>query len=205
MGWLIALGILILLAILPLGVTVRYDHSGILLKAIAGPVRLSLIPAKKKKEKPPKEKQKEKTPSRGSQGEQLGEQQKPKGGSLLDFLPLVKLAVELLGDFGRKLRVKRLEMKMIMAGGDPCDLAINYGKAWTALGNIMPHLENIFVIKKRDLQVECDFTADQTTIYARADVTISLGWLLVLVVRYGIRGLREFIKIQNKRKGGASS
>lgn len=204
MGWLIALGILILLAILPLGVTVRYDYSGFLLKAIAGPVRITLLPAKKKKEKLPKEKKKEKASSNGSRGEQQETQPKPKGGSLLDFLPLVKLAVELLGDFGRKLRVKRLEMKMIMAGGDPCDLAISYGKAWAALGNIMPHLENIFVIKKRDLQVECDFTADQTTIYARADVTITLGWLLVLVVRYGIRGLREFLKIQNKRKGGAS-
>lgn len=204
MGWLIALGILILLAILPLGVTVRYDYSGILLKAIAGPFRITLLPAKKKKEKHPKEKKKEKASSNGSRGEQQETQPKPKGGSLLDFLPLVKLAVELLGDFGRKLRVKRLEMKMIMAGGDPCDLAISYGKAWAALGNIMPHLENIFVIKKRDLQVECDFTADQTTIYARADVTITLGWLLVLVVRYGIRGLREFLKIQNKRKGGAS-
>ena len=204
MGWLIALGILILLAILPLGVTVRYDYSGILLKAIAGPFRITLLPTKKKKDKPPKEKKKEKASSNGSRGEQQETQPKPKGGSLLDFLPLVKLAVELRGDFGRKLRVKRLEMKMIMAGGDPCDLAISYGKAWAALGNIMPHLENIFVIKKRDLQVECDFTADQTTIYVGADVTITLGWLLVLVVRYGIRGLREFLKIQNKRKGGAS-
>ena len=44
MGWLIALGILILLAILPLGVTVRYNCDGLALKLIAGPLRIGILP-----------------------------------------------------------------------------------------------------------------------------------------------------------------
>ena len=61
MEWLITLGILTLLAILPLGVSVIYNESGPLVRLIAGPVRLTLFPKKKKdkKEKPKKEKPKE--------------------------------------------------------------------------------------------------------------------------------------------------
>ena len=48
MGWLIALGILILLAILPLGASVIYDDQGPLIRLILGPIRLKLFPKKKK-------------------------------------------------------------------------------------------------------------------------------------------------------------
>ena len=93
---------------------------------------------------------------------------------------------------------------MILAGGDPCDLAVNYGKAWAALGNLDPQLERLFVIKKKDLQLECDFTADETDIFARLDLTITLGRILATVVVYGVKALVEFLKIKNKRKGGAT-
>lgn len=201
MEWLISLGILTLLAILPLGVSVIYNTDGPLVRLIAGPVRLTLFPTKKKdkKEKPKKEKPKKEAKTGGQKQKEPSQ----KGGSFTDFLPLVQLALNFLGDFRRKLRVKRLELKLIMAGGDPCDLALNYGKAWAAVGNLMPHLENLFVIKKRDVEVECDFTEDDTRIFLRLDITITLGRLLALVVVYGIRAVSEFFKITNKRKGGA--
>ena len=123
---------------------------------------------------------------------------------MLDFLPLVKVALNFLGDFQRRLRVNRLELKLILAGGDPCDLAVNYGRAWTAVGNLMPQLERLFVIKKRDVEVECDFTASETLVIARLDLTITLGRLLGLAIVYGIRALKEFLILQKKRKGGAT-
>ena len=97
-----------------------------------------------------------------------------------------------------------LEAKVVMAGGDPCDLAINYGRAWAAIGNLMPRLEKVLVIKKRDIDVECDFLASKTTIYVRLDLTITLGRILAIGVVYGVRAIVEFLKIKNKRKGGAS-
>ena len=48
MGWLITLGILVLLAILPLGAAVRYNSEGFSLKVIVGPVRIPVLPGKKK-------------------------------------------------------------------------------------------------------------------------------------------------------------
>lgn len=197
MGWLIALAVVGLLAVLPLGVSARYEAGGALVRLIIGPYRKTVYPSERKKEKP--EKKKEEKPKPASGGTKKKEPEK-KGGKLSDFYPLIETALKLLGDLRRKLRVKRLEMKIILAGDDPCDLATNYGRAWAALGNLMPQLERFLVIKKRDLQVECDFTADTTFIYARADVTITLGRLLYLLVRYGVRALKQYLKIQ---KGGA--
>ena len=213
MGWLITLGILTALAILPLGVSLKYNADGALVRLILGPIRLTLFPTKtkEKKEKPKKEKKskgekKEKAAKKEPMPEkpQIPPKEEPqKGGSWTDFLPLVKTVLDFLGDFRRKLRVNRLELKLIMAADDPCDLAVNYGRAWAAVGNLMPQLEKIFVIQKRDVEVECDFTAAKTLVIARLDLTITLGRLLAAVVRFAFRALVKFLQIKNKRKGGA--
>ena len=207
MGWLITLGILALLAILPLGAAMQYHSDGFFLDVIAGPVRIPILPKKKKdpnkKEKKKEKNKKSKTDKKGK-GESGGVKKKKKGGPITDFLPLVKTVLDLLNTFRKKLRIKRLDLKLIMAADDPCDLAINYGRANAAMGNLMPQLERCFVIKKRNVEIECDFEAAQTLIIARADVTITLGWLLGIVVFYGVRGLKQFLQIKNKRKGGAS-
>lgn len=203
MGWLIALGVLVLLAILPLGFTARYNADGAVLKVLAGPVAVQVYPAKKKKDKikkkPAKEKKKK---ASGKAGEPA---KKKEGGSFTDFLPLVSIALDLLRDFGGKLRVNRLELNLILAGDDPCDLAIQYGKACTAMGCLWPVLEEVFVIKKRDVKIQCDFEADQTLVDARLDMTITVGRLFALVGVYGFKAIKELIKIMNKRKGGAAT
>ena len=219
MGWLIALGIVLLLAVLPLGVRIRYNSEGVAVKIIAGPVKITLLPRpnKKKKEKKKKEKKKEKAKAGGSPAEEENLPKPPqppkepkkkaakgeKGGSLLDFLPLVKIALDFLGDFRRKLRLDDLYLRLILAGSDPCDLAVNYGRAWAALGNLLPQLEKWFVIKKRDIEVECDFEASETLVIARLDLTITLGRLLAAAVKFAVRALIEYLKIKKKRKGGA--
>ena len=96
-----------------------------------------------------------------------------------------------------------LNVKLIMAADDPCDLALNYAKAWAAIGNLMPQLERVFVIQKRDVEVECDFTADKTRVLARLDLTITLGRLLALIFALVGRAIVELVKIIIKRKGGA--
>ena len=205
MGWLITLGILVLLAVLPLGIHVRYDEDGALGKLIAGPIRILLFPRpkKEKKEKPkkepkPKEKKKAAAPAAPKPKE------KKKGGPITDFLPLVDVALGFLNGFRKKLRVNCLELKIVMAGSDPCDLAVNYGKAWAALGNLQPLLERVLVIHKRNIELECDFVASTTLVTARVDITITLGRLLALVAVAGFRAVKELLKIKKKRKGGAA-
>ena len=203
MGWLIALGILILLLMLPLGVSAAYDGEGPRVAVLAGPLRIPVLPAKKKdkKQKPKKEKKKA-VPKQKPAPKQT---QEKKGGSLTDFLPLVEIVLDFLSDFRRKLRVNVLELNLVLAGGDPCDLAINYGKATAALGNLWPRLEQWLVIKKRDVKIQCDFEADKTLVSARLDLTITLARVFSVSFRYGIRAIKELMKILNKRKGGATT
>ena len=214
MGWLIAFAIIFLLAILPLGASVKYNSDGPLVRVIAGPIRFTVFPMKKKekKKKKPKEKKQKKAkkvkkekPKKETEksSKTTKEEKKEKGGSILDFLPLVKVGLDFLNGFRWKLRVNRLELKLIMAADDPADLGMNYGRAWAAVGNLIPRLEQNLVIKKRDIEVECDFTTSETLVIARLDITITLGRIIALVVVTGIRALREFLKIMKKRKGGA--
>ena len=209
MGIWIAGAILLALAVLPLGVRIRYNDAGFVLKVIAGPLKITVIPGRKK---PKKQKVKQKKQKAVQTAESAGSEERPpqppkaqpekkeRGGSLTRFLPLVKLGLKFLGDFRRKLRLDNLYLRLILAGDDPCDLAVNYGRIWAAVGNLMPQLERLFVIKKRDIQVECDFTATELCVVAHLDITITLGCLLVLALYYGIRILFEFLSI--KRKGG---
>ena len=216
MGWWITLGILTLLAIVPVGVRVCYDAEGPLVKLVLGPVKLTLFPGPKKDQKPEKEKKEQLSKRKAKKTAEEANLPKPpqppaekkpkgkKGGSLKDFLPFVKLAFDFLGDFRRKLRMKELYLRLILASSDPCDLAVNYGKTWIAVGNFLPALERWFVIQKRDVEVECDFTASETKVIARLEITMTLGRLLSLAAVYAVRGLKEFIVFRNKRKGGAS-
>ena len=216
MGWWITLGILFLLAILPLGVSIHYNADGAIVKIILGPIKLTVVPAKKKppKEKKEKTKKEKKPKTKPVKPKQVGAdapppepkpEKKEEGGSILDFLPLVKTLFDFLGDFRRKLRLDNLQLKLIMAGGDPYNLAMNYGKAWAAVGNLLPKLEEWFVIRKRDIEVECDFVASKTTVIAHLDLTITLGRLLAAVFKFLFKALIKFLQIKKKRKGGANN
>ena len=204
MGWLIFFAILVLLACLPLGAGLRYDEQGFAAVLLLGHVRIRLYPVpqwldrllhRPKKEKPPKEPQNTAPPP--SQ-EAPAEPQKI-GGDWKRFLPLVRTGLDFLGDLRRKLRVNNLTLHITLAGDDPADLAVSYGRAWAALGTLMPQLSRAFVIKKRDIQVACDFAQDKTRVVFAMDLTITLGRLLSLAVGYGIRIVKRFLNMKKNK------
>lgn len=200
MGWLIALAVICLLVLLPLGFRAIYRENNPGVWVLVGPFKLQVFPTK------PKQKSFEKKPdAKKSASPKPSRKQKEssKGGSYRDFLPIVRTIIDFLGHFRRKIRINHLEMKVILSGDDPCDLAVNYGKAWAALGNLMPQLERIFVIKKRNLEVECDFAGKKTLIFARLDATITLGRAIHLLTWHGVKILKQLLQLKKLRKGGA--
>ena len=203
MGWLIFLAILIGLGCLPLGVRLRYDEDGPLAAVLLGrlpivrdpvPGWLKKLTSREKKpgeNKPKEEKPKKEKPKKAAEN--------PQGGSWKKFLPLVQLGLHFLGDFRRKLRVNRLVLRLTLAGDDPCDLAVNYGRAWAAVGNLLAALERAFVIQKRDVEVQCDFLGEETKVVFAMDLTITLGRVLGLLVKYGIRAVTILLKMKNQK------
>jgi len=248
MFWWILLGILVLLLILPLGASIFYDAAGVRVLVVAGPIRFTVFPMKKKppkedkpKEEPPKEEPSEEPkpeaseepkpeapvetvpaeePKALAEGEKKAQtplpeapkppeppkEKEPDGGSLLDFLPLVELVLKFVGEFFHKtIHIDVLYVKMTMAGGDPADLAINYGNTWAALGNLWPYIDRMFTIKKRDIQIQCDFEGSESKVNARVDLTVTLARLLGLVFGYAFRILFKFLMIMWDRKKKADA
>lgn len=212
MGWGIFFVCLLVLAWLPLGIRVRYGEAGFEARVIVGPVKITLFPREKRKKKLKTADSSEKTTEETTKAS--SEKKRPKtettekdepgmqsGGSLERFVPWIRLALDFLGALQRKIRLDNLYLHVVLAGDDPCDLAVNYGRAWAVVGDLLPKLERVFVIGKRDIQVNCDFAAEKITVAARGDMTITLGRTLCLGVIYGIRAL----KIILKRKGGAAA
>lgn len=226
MLWLIIPGILLLLCLLPLGIGAVYGKQGPKVYLIIWKVKIPLYPRKPKKpkkekvpvkpsgnpprqenkqepvlskgEKPTKEAKQEASPAKGNNPPEEAKQEEEALWDFEKLKSLLHLLVPFLGDLRRKIRITRLQGYLLLAGGDPCDLAVNYGRAWAALGNLQALLSRVFVIKKRDLQVGCDFAGDNTLFYGRADITITLGRLLGLVLRYGWK----LLKSTKMKKGG---
>ncbi len=90
-----------------------------------------------------------------------------------------------------------------MAGDDPSDLAVNYGRIWASVGSLIPLLEHYLTIKKQNIQVKCDFEAEQTQIFARLDATITLIRAVQLLSTHGIKSIKQLLELKKLRKGGA--
>ena len=108
----------------------------------------------------------------------------------------------LVAELRRRIVVTDLYLKIRMTGDDPCDLSIQYGRTWAALGNLVPHLDRLFVIKKRNFDIQCDYTSDDSSVFAHAVLRITLGRLLWITIFHGSHILKQYFKIYNKRKGG---
>lgn len=191
MIWLIVLAVITGLIFLPLGFRGVYAEHNSGVWVFVGPIKFRVYP-KKKQEKSSKqeENKKSKTDSK-------------KGGNFQNFKLVVSRVFEFLNQFRRKIRIRRLELKIALTGDDPCDLAIHYGEAWAAIGNLLPQFERFFTVQKRDIDVIYDFAADKTRIYARLDASITLGRTLHLLSRHGIKTIIHLIKLKELRKGGA--
>ena len=175
----ILLALILLLLLLRVGVHIRFGDA-LCVTAMAGPVRLQLVPKpeKKKPEKPKKQ---------GSM---------PKL-TLSDILALADLACDTLGNLRRKLRVEVLVLHVTLDGSDPAKAAMLYGRVWAALGALTPKLEQLFVIKKRDIQPILDYNEKEMKLDAQLVLTITIGRAICLAMRALVRFLKLWL---NKKK-----
>lgn len=195
-GWLIALCAVACLLMLPVGVLLYYDLNGGRAVLAIGPIRYNLYPKSQKKKTKASTNQKFEETKTGTKSD---------GGSITDFLPLLRILMDLLRDFRRKLCVSELDFRLVLANRDPSDLAVQYGQAWAVVGNLFPLLENTFTIRKRNVDIACDFCADKTRVTAKAHLNLSVADVLWLAGKYGIQAIKKYFKIMNNRKGGAVS
>ena len=191
MGWLIALVLVSAILFFPLGFSAIYRQNDPGVWLLIGPLHFRVYPGKEKKKKSIK------SSSQKEKSDLL------KGGRYSDFLPIARTLYAFLGEFRRRIRVKQLEFKIVLAGEDPADLAINYGRACAVMGNIIPRLDRLLNIKNRNIEVDCDYSAEETLVYARIDATLTLMRAAHLLSRHGIKIIKQLLELKKLRKGGA--
>ena len=194
---LVILAVLVLIGCIPVGVDAAYGEGGVLLSAKISFFRLRILPAKPKKPKKPKKAKKSKqqkpaaspAPSAAPDAptaETAPQKKLALPGGLRGILRLVNLALSTLGDLRRKLRVEELTLHVTFAGDDPADAALHYGQAWAAVGALMPALDRLFVIKKRDICPILDYNREQMSVDAHLILTITIGRALALGLKAGL-------------------
>lgn len=204
MTLLVIFAVLALIGCIPAGVDARYNKDGVFLAAKIWFVKLQLLPAKPKK--PKKAAKKQPKAQKQTEAKKTAPAEKKQSallsGGVEGLLELLDLAFDTLGNLRRKLRVNELTLRVTIPGGDdPAKAAMNYGRAWAAVGALTPAMERLFVIKKRDIQPFLDYNETDMQLDAHLTITITIGRSLALALRAGIR----FLKIMNQRKKGGAS
>ena len=203
MGWRIVLWVLLilvtvitLLILLPVGIRVRYRDGILKLWYTIGPIRLLRYP---EDEKTQENRKKSKINIRTVLNEPIKANRKY-DNVLGDFWAELKTTLGLFWCLRPKLRIKRLVLKLHLAGDDPAALAMQYGGAWAAISGLLPLLEEAFILKKRELDVDCDFSGGATTLDAKLDINIGLGRLIWCLVRYSMDTLEKAEIINTERR-----
>jgi hypothetical protein len=198
--------VLVLLGCIPVAVTARYDGEGPLVYGKVGPVKLRLYP--RAPAKPQESKKQGKQKLKKTKKTQAPKEKKARtsmGGRLPLFRELLGLVLEVQVTLRNYLKIRNLELCLTVGGRgeDPAKAAILYGRAWAAIGALLPQLERVFIIQKREVQAQIDFLSEETTVFTQATAVISVGALVKMAVYYGIRGLKIFLR--HRKKGGKTN
>ena len=199
-GWLVVgliLAVFVLIGLIPVGVDASYRENELALGLKIGFARVQVLPAKPKKKAAPKKKKPAKTKTAAAKPAKPKKQIQLPKLTLSDILALADLACDTLGNLRRKLRVEVLVLHVTLDGSDPAKAAMLYGRAWAMIGALTPKLEQLFVIKKRDIQPILDYNEKEMKLDAHLALTITIGRALALAVRAGVRFLKLWL---NKKK-----
>ena len=201
MLWLyILLGILLvifLLLLTPVKLKASYNENFRCVLKI-GFVKFSLYPPKpkKKKKKKPK-KADEEQKSKETKKESLI---KEKGISwLFDLIKkIADLAVGALKDFFRHIIVKKLLLSISIAGSDAADTAVKYGYCCSAVYPAFGIIVGAVNCKKYGVDISPDFEEEaKSAVNMELEARIKILWLLALVIKHGIKGLKLLIDLKN--------
>lgn len=193
--------VLLLIGCIPVGVDAGYSPEGCFVKLKVWLARVTLLPRPQKQKKKPKKEKKEEAQKKAAKAPEEKKRSSVIPGGLDGIFSLVQLGCDVLGDFKRKLRVEKL-MLHVTFGGDAAKAAINYGRAWAAIGALTPMLDRLFVIRSRDICPELCYEQAGMAVKARLVMTITIGRALSLALRAGVKFLKL---LANNKKGGAKN
>ena len=188
---LIVILVLFLLAMIWLGVEVRFWDSQLTVFVRVLFIKIKVLPRKKKPKKEKKDKKTEKEPSH-----KVGKQKEKKPKKKQDIKGLIKLGLDAAGRLRRKITVKDLTLHYTAGSSDPSDTALQFGRVSAAVGILLPRICEVFKVKRHDVQVDVDFDLTKPLVEFETGVGMFL-WQLIYV---GVSALIDYLKLQSSGK-----
>lgn len=183
--FLIILAVLLLLTLFPLGLEARYNDRGLTVFAQIGPVWLRIYPREKK---PQKSKPQVKTSPASPAS--------PKGGALAPVTAYFPLLAPALSSIKRRLTIRELTLRLLVAAPSPADAALAYGGANAFLGTFLTVMRENF--RLQDYHLTCDVDFGQTASTCVLDLIVRLRlWQIFAIV---LPLLVRFVKITEEYK-----
>ncbi|MGN8897395.1 DUF2953 domain-containing protein [Flavonifractor sp. HCP28S3_F3] len=162
--------VLVLISLIRIGIQVIYVPSGLTLRLKLGPVRMTLLPRKEKKQS---KKKKEPKTAAAEEGK------RDVLGQIRRGLPLI---AEAAGRLKRKVRLDRIYLNVTAAASDPASAALAFGGVNAAVGMIWPLVEQNFNVRDRRIRTRVDFEATRPTASLDAAATLTIGQTVVLAI-----------------------
>lgn len=217
--------LLLLLAVIlltPAGVRFRYDRGDLSLLVRFGPLKLQIFPQKEKKPPQRKPEETKEEPEKKQAGKESADDpekkqteksapEKPKPKKKAEKKPRAKINREqilysletlppILGRAlkrtGRRLRLTPLKVHLLVAGPDPADTALLYGRLEAALGAALPALHRLVRIKDQDVRLFLDFQREQMDLIADVGLSLRPWDLLSVGLRAGGSLLKWYLRFR---------
>ena len=187
---LVIVAVLVIIAFLRLGAVVRYDEDGLFVSVFAGPIRITLIPHRKKESEGKKKKRRKKKET----DEAEDKDEKKQGGTVRKLLDIISAVSECLRRLRKRLSVDELTLRYCAAGGqDPAKAAMSYGYTNAAAGPVLGLLERMFRIKKRSVSTSVDFAAEEPLVFAKLKLSLSVWELFYIAAGLDIKKLKKIL------------
>lgn len=192
------LALIVILLLIPAGARVAYEGGKISLLVCYGPVKLQILPKRESAGEKKKESKKRNEPSEEDKDASGEEKEKKKFSVNLDQIlySLEKLPPILgraLKGVGRSIRLNPLKVHILVAGVDPADTALLYGKLEGALTVGVPALERLARVKHQDVRLFVDFREERPDVIADVGIFARPGALVLVALRAGVGALRWFL------------
>ena len=181
---LVIVAVLVLLLVMPFGVSARYVDGELGAAARVMCFNIKVLP---RKEKPEKEKKPRPKPS-------------PE-----ELLQLLKLGLDAMARFKRKITVNRFMLHLVVAAEDPFDATMAYGLVNTGLGMLEGMRGRAFRVKQCDIQTALDFDSTEPRFDAELTMTISLGRILAVVFAAGWGFMKIKMNAAKEQKAAAKA
>ena len=193
MVFLIILGVLVLLIalimIIPIGFDAGYEQGKIRVALKAAGLKIQLFPRKKKPKETADEKPKEK---------------KRLDITLEEILDLLRAVLDGVAYFNDRIRVDRFVLHLTVAGYDPYNVALAYGKINAWLSGCAPLFKKLNA-KNSDVWTAVDFIDDWPHVDFAIAMSFRIGTLFAMGIRTGIGALKVLLRRRKRIKREAKA